>query len=80
MLVVTRKTNQGIKIVLDEQTLQQLLHQVQTTKEAVIIDCTILAVKGTVVRVGTTAPKEIRILRSELPLNAHQEVKQQSDE
>lgn len=70
MLVVTRKPNQGIKIVLDEQTLQQLLHRVQTTNEPAIIDCTVVGTRGVATRLGFEAPKAVRIVRSELPINA----------
>lgn len=69
MLVLTRKKDETIKTVLDEPTLVSLLEQVRREGTPALLTTTIIKIKGNVVRIGTDAPKCVRVVRGEIAIN-----------
>ena len=73
MLVLTRKRDETTKTILDEETLKELLAQVQSDGQPVVLTTTIIKIKGNVVRIGTDAPRCVRVVRGEIPVNSSKE-------
>ncbi len=66
MLVLSRKENEFVRAVFDEETLTKMLAKVRTTGVALAVDVSVVKLKGNVVRLGFDADPVVDILRGEL--------------
>ncbi len=66
MLVLTRKKDERIRILMDREALEALLAET-SEKQPAEIGVTIVKIRANTVRVGVEAHKKIRVVRSEIP-------------
>lgn len=73
MLILSRKLNESIRFIFNEATLTQLLEQARNNPDVPPeVSLTIVRCSASTVRLGCDAPRCVRIIRDELPLNEQQ--------
>jgi len=70
MLVLSRKVNEGINYRISPDDLRKLADAAEETGEDLVIAVAVVRFQGDKVRLGSDAPKEVRIVRAELEADA----------
>lgn len=74
MLVVGRKKDEGFVVVLDEETLEQLLVQTKKEHRPVLVRIGPVLIRPSAVRIGVVAQRNICVLRDEVWEEEHEKL------